>query len=107
MTRPILALLAIVLLPGCESLVGAEGASAVLSGERLSDRIISYASGKTCSRKRSAQGLTYCEEDEAVPQQNLYCYRTLAQVTCYERPPEFGDGQQKVGDNDHNLVGKP
>ena len=46
--------------------------------------------------------LTYCLEDEAVPNPDIHCYRTLGNVTCYERPHPFH--QQKVGENDHNLV---
>ena len=107
MKRAALAILLSLALSGCESLALLEGGSAVVSGERFSDHVISLGSGKTCSMKRKAQGLTYCEEDEAVPQQNLYCYRTLAAVTCYDRPPAFADGQQKLGENDQNLVQKP
>ena len=94
-------------LPGCESLALIEGATAVTTGERFSDRVISLSSGKTCSTKRTAQGLTYCEEDEAVAPQSTYCYRSLGSVTCYERQPDFGASQQQIGNNDHNLAKSP
>lgn len=104
MKRAVLVLLVLFALPGCESLMMVEGGSAVVTGERLSDHVISLGSGKTCSMKRKANGLTYCEEDEAEPVQNVHCYRTIGAVTCYDREPEFADKQQKVGVNDHNLV---
>jgi len=97
------ALLLAVALPlaACDSLFMVEGGTAVVTGKRLSDQAISLASGKNCAVNRISQGLTYCVEDEPVPVQNIYCYRTLAEVTCYYRPQA---GQQKVGENDHNLV---
>jgi hypothetical protein len=93
-------------LAACDSLALYEGGSAVVTGKSLSDQAISLASGKNCSTTRISQGLTYCVEDEAVPVQNLYCYRTLGEITCYDRP-EYGDRQQKVGINDQNAVRKP
>ena len=103
----ITALLAtLAMLGGCDLLAGAETASTVVTGERLSDHVVSFASGKTCSTKRTRRGLTYCVEDEVIPNPNVHCYPTLGQVTCYDRDDPFGDGQQKVGENDHNLVKK-
>ena len=100
------ALLLAVALPlaACDSLFMVEGGTAVVTGKRLSDQAISLASGKNCSVNRISQGLTYCVEDEAVPAQNLYCYRTLGEVSCYNRPD---DRQQKLGENDQNAVRKP
>lgn len=99
------ALLSFVALPlgACDSLFLVEGGSAFVTGKRLSDQAISLASGKNCAVNRISQGLTYCVEDEANPVQNVYCYRTLADVICYDRP-QYGERQQKVGKNDHNLV---
>lgn len=97
-------LLALLLpLGACDSLFMVEGGTAVLTGKRLSDQAISMASGKDCAVNRISQGLTYCVEDEALPTQNIYCYRSLADVVCYDRP-QNGGGQQKIGENDHNLV---
>jgi hypothetical protein len=107
MKRVTFVLLLLFALPGCESLALLEGASAVTTGERMSDRVISLSSGKTCSMKRKSRGLTYCEEDEAVPVQSPYCYRSLGGVTCYEREPAFGASQQKVGDGDPNATNRP
>ena len=99
------ALLFAVALPlsACDTLLMLEGGTAAATGKRLTDQTISFASGKDCSVNRISQGLTYCVEDEAQPVQNIYCYRSLAEVTCYGYPV-YSDRQQKIGENDHNLV---
>ena len=38
--------------------------------------------------------MTYCEEDEKVPQMNVFCYRTLGEITCYDRPVYDGKQEQ-------------
>lgn len=103
MHRVVFLLATILPLAACDSLFLFEGGTAFVTGKRLSDQAISLASGKDCAVNRISQGLTYCVEDEALPAQNIYCYRTLADVVCYDRP-QYGDRQQKVGENDHNLV---
>jgi hypothetical protein len=82
-----------------------DGASVVGSDKTLGDNAISIYTGKNCSTIRVEQGLAYCEEDEVVPAPEAYCYRTLAKVTFYDRPDSYRGGHQRVGDNDHNLVG--
>ncbi|MGB0670552.1 MAG: hypothetical protein ACPGNT_03580 [Rhodospirillales bacterium] len=52
----------------------------------IPDQVISLASGKDCSSVRVEQGLTYCKEDEKVPNPKMFCYQTLGSVTCYEEP---------------------
>jgi len=103
MIRTALLIAGVLSLAACDSLFMVEGGTAVVTGKRLSDQAISLASGKNCAVNRISQGLTYCVEDEANPVQNIYCYRTLAEVTCYDRP-QYGEVQQKIGENDHNLV---
>ncbi len=103
MQRAAILLAMILPLTACDSLFLVEGGTAFVTGKRLSDQAISLASGKDCAVNRITQGLTYCVEDEARPAQNIYCYRTLADVVCYDRP-QYGERQQKVGENDHNSV---
>lgn len=102
-----MAVAALAWLAGCAAipvLGQMEGASLVLSDKTFSDHVISYSTGKNCSLVRKEQGLEYCEEDELVPVQNIYCYRTLADVTCYERVDPHRGRYDRVGVNDHNYV---
>ena len=69
----------------------------------MSDHIISFTSGKNCSSLRPEKDLTFCEEDEPQIKQNIYCYRTLATVKCYDRP-DPNPGRQRVDLNDHNRA---
>jgi len=110
-----LAAAAVFLLSGCGPvalsgipLVGqAEAISVVGSDKTIVDHVVSMSSGKNCSSVRREQGLHYCEEDEPTVNPEVYCYRTLARVTCYDRPNPYENRQAKVGDNDHNLVKPP
>ena len=78
-------------------------ASVIGSDKTMEDHVVSLASGKNCSLIRREKGLTYCEEDEPKIKQNLYCYKTLATVTCYDRPDTL-PGRKRVDINDHNLA---
>lgn len=83
-------------LAGCEAILGAEGASVVATQKTISDHVVSLASGKDCSSIRRDRGLAYCKEDEIRPQMNVFCYQTLGQITCYDKPVYEGI-QQRVG----------
>jgi len=82
-----------------------EGVTLMGSDKTVVDHMISLGSGKNCSRLRKDQGLTYCEEDMPEIRQNIYCYRDLGGVTCYDRADPHGSGQnqQRVDRNAHNL----
>ncbi len=76
-----------------------EGAFVVGGDKTIADHVISLNSGKNCSFIRKERGLTYCEEDQVTVQPNVYCYKTLGEVTCYDRPdPRY----QKLGVNEQN-----
>ena len=101
----------LVALAGCA--IGAAGipgvaeidAVTVISTDKtISDHIISLTSGKNCSTVRLEKGMHYCEEDEPTVEPAVYCYKTLASVTCYDRPDPYKEGYRKIGNNDHNLV---
>ena len=102
--RSIAVIACIVLLSGCELAAGVESVALMASETTLSDHIISLSSGKDCSWVRREKGLHYCKEDEPLIRPNIYCYNTLGRVTCYDRPDPYGGGQQKVGDNEHNMA---
>ncbi len=82
-----------------------EGISLMGSDKTLVDHAVSMSSGKNCSTLRKEQGLTYCAEDMPQIRQNIYCYRDLGGVTCYDRADPHGtnQNQQRVDRNEHNL----
>lgn len=61
------------------------------------DHVVSMRSGKDCSTVRSEQGRTYCREDEPNPMPQMYCYRSLGDVTCYKDPNPARDAAGLVG----------
>ena len=79
---------------GCAGIVGAEGVSIMATDKTVVDHVISLSSGKNCSTIRKDLGMTYCEEDEKIPQMNVFCYRTLGEITCYDRPVYDGKQEQ-------------
>jgi len=100
--KSVLPLMALVILSvsGCGTFLAVEGTSAVLSGKTASDHVVSLFSGKDCSVAHSEQGRAYCSEDEIQqPQPTLYCYKTLAAVTCYTKPDPSRPPDQIVGNN--------
>ncbi|MBL4614837.1 MAG: hypothetical protein JKY27_08190 [Magnetovibrio sp.] len=64
----------------------------------LVDHIVSYRSGKDCSTVRTEQGRTYCREDEDNSMPEMYCYRSIADVTCYSEPNPARSETGLVGD---------
>ena len=79
-----------------------EGASVVVTDKTFTDHIVSLTSGKNCSTLRTQSDLTYCEEDEVAPKYEAYCYRTLGNVTCYDRPNPFNGRQQIIDEHMEN-----
>ncbi len=100
-------LMANLLVAACDPVTfgSAEGFTLMGSDKSLVDHVISYSSGKDCSMLRREQDLTYCVEDMPQIRQNIYCYRDLGGVTCYDRNDPHGanQNQQRVDRNDHNL----
>lgn len=45
---------------------------------------------------RREKGLSYCVEEEVSPPES-YCYRTLGEVSCYDRPNPFPGVHHAVG----------
>ena len=82
---------------------GAEAVSLMGSEKTLVDHAVSIGSGKDCSTVRKERGLTYCVEDMPQIRQNIFCYRDLGGVTCYDRPDPHASGKQQVDRNAHNM----
>ena len=91
-------------LGGCTGFGFVEGASVIATDKTMLDNAISLLSGKDCSTVRKEAGRTYCVEDEPNPTAAVHCYKTIGDVTCYDRPDPYGGGQQKVGIDDHNTT---
>lgn len=83
-----------------------DGAVIIGTDKTIADHAISVASGKDCSLVRVERGKTYCKEDEVFPRPEVYCYRELGAVTCYDKPDQRRGDRGRLGDNDHNLVKK-
>jgi hypothetical protein len=100
----IIAVLAfLIVLGGCTTYAPVEGVFVIGTDKTMTDHVISLSSGKNCSTVRKEKGLTYCEEDEPKIKQNIFCYKTLATVTCYDRP-DPNPGRKRVDLNEHNLA---
>ncbi len=102
------------LLAGCGGEVGMIMAGATVvsfatTDKFLTDHAVSYATGEECSSLQLEQTGAYCrsaaeiaaeEAEEAARQQaaqpDLYCYRTLADITCYEQPDHQASLAQRV-----------
>lgn len=80
-----------------------EGGSVMATDKTVADHIVSWTSGKDCSSVRWEQGKTYCKEDEVRVEPAVFCYRSLGDVTCYDRPDPHDNRHQRVGEYDHNL----
>ncbi|GAB6054040.1 hypothetical protein JCM17960_28600 [Magnetospira thiophila] len=105
MRSPLMLVVALVLLSGCSNQFGGlEVGTVMVTDKTVGDHVISWASGKDCSTVRWEQGMTYCKEDEPRPEAAVFCYETLGDVVCYDRPDPHANPQQRVGIYDHNLA---
>ncbi|MBL6927970.1 MAG: hypothetical protein ISR44_02255 [Rhodospirillales bacterium] len=83
-----------------------DGGVVIGSDKTMIDHVVSMSSGKDCSLVRKERGMTYCKEDEVIPRPEVYCYRELAKVTCYDKPDTRQGERRQVGDNEHNYIKK-
>ena len=58
-----------------------------------SDRMLNHAFGHNCVAANSTVGEWICSENDApVAQVSRYCYQTLGEVNCFDRPdPDRGN----------------
>ena len=78
-------------------LLGVNGISVVGTGKTIADHVVSFTSGKNCSTVRKNTGRHYCEEDEVAVPDNVFCYTTLGDITCYDRPAPSGESKRTIG----------
>lgn len=69
--------------------------SIINSDKTLIDHAVSLSTGQDCSTIRKIDGKSYCKKDP-VPEPPLYCYRSLAAVSCYRTPDPYNTGAQTV-----------
>ncbi|MDP2700025.1 hypothetical protein [Thalassospira sp.] len=69
--------------------------SIINTDKTIVDHIVSLSTGRDCSTIRKIDGKTYCKQDP-IPEPPLYCYRSLAAVTCYQTPDPYNTGAQTV-----------
>jgi uncharacterized protein YcfL len=84
--------------------LGVEGMTVIGTGKTISDHIVSFTSGKNCSTVRKNTGRHYCEEDEVTVPEEVYCYNTLGNVSCYAQPAPHGEPSDFLG---HVKKGAP
>ena len=77
--------------------MGLEGAAVLSTGKTISDHIVSFSTGKNCSIVQKNIGQHYCEEDGVENPDEVFCYNTLGNVTCYASPAPYGGTQRHLG----------
>jgi len=101
---------ALLLLGGCEiTTAGAvyglvEGSSLNQTGKTASDNLISTITGQDCNILRYQQTGKYCLTSAELAQMQAaenrdnagYCYRNLAQVTCYDQPDPTASSEIRI-----------
>lgn len=73
--------------------------SFVLEDKLPTDYIAEAITGKDCSYvRRLEDGGPLCRSQDygQIIEKPVYCYKSLGNVTCYERPNPYGDGAQPV-----------
>ena len=82
---------------GFPKILGVNGASVIGTGKTITDHVVSFTTGKNCSTVRKDTGRHYCEEDEIAVPDNVFCYTTLGDVTCYDRPAPLRERKRIIG----------
>lgn len=91
--------------PMTSGLLQAEVVSLVATGKTATDHIVSMGTGKDCSTIRAKDEGQYCvSKNPPIQRPDVYCYRTLGQVSCYREPDPYGDGAQAVGLEAYNRL---
>ena len=68
----------------------------------VTDHFFSWAFAKDCSVLYTSKGEAYCRDEEVENglansgYENLYCYRNIGGVTCYESPYEEASSQTTI-----------
>ena len=80
--------------------LGATATTSFIMEDKLpTDYVAEVFTGKDCSYvRRLEDGGPLCRSQDygQVIEKPVYCYKSLGNVTCYERPDPYGDGTQPV-----------
>ncbi|WP_053005915.1 hypothetical protein [Kiloniella spongiae] len=74
----------------------------VHTDKTITDHFFSWAMAKDCSIVYTSKGEAYCRDEQLENglansgYENLYCYRNIGGVTCYESPYEEASSQTTV-----------
>ncbi|WP_020594073.1 hypothetical protein [Kiloniella laminariae] len=74
----------------------------VYTDKTITDHFTSWAMAKDCSILYTSKGEAYCRDEEleadltSTGYENLYCYRNIGGVTCYESPYEEASSQTMI-----------
>jgi hypothetical protein len=106
--------LPLLLLAGCGGevgmmLAGVSMVSFATTDKFLTDHAASYATGEECSSLQLEQTGAFCRTAEEIAAEqaeeearlqaaapDIYCYRTLAKITCYQQPDHQASLAQRV-----------
>lgn len=69
--------------------------SIVNTDKTIVDHIVSSATGQDCSTVEYSKGNPYCKQPPK-PEPPLYCYRSLAAVSCYSTPDPYNTGARPL-----------
>jgi hypothetical protein len=104
----LLTALPLCVLPGCAALVpwaAAEAVSMMVFDRSIGDLVVSAATGRDCSVVRLDMGESYYRAEEAPPDRQPVCTRSLGAVDCWRVPPHawpphrgLADGPGSRGD---------
>lgn len=75
--------------PPLASFVVVDAVSVINTQKTVDDHLVSLFTGKDCSTIRASKGGHYCvDQPQPGPTvvQTTYCYKSLANVTCYDTP---------------------
>jgi hypothetical protein len=75
--------------PPLATFVVLDAFSVVNTQKTVDDHLVSLVTGKDCSTVRASQGDRYCiapPPPQPMMRRTTYCYKSLADVTCYDRP---------------------
>jgi hypothetical protein len=76
-------------IPPATTFVLLDAASLINTHKTIDDHLISLLTGMDCSTVRASKGDHYClepPENKPVYIRTTYCYKSLAAVSCYDRP---------------------
>ncbi|RCK27664.1 hypothetical protein [Thalassospira lucentensis] len=80
---------------GAEWYLAFDVVSIINTDKTLVDHVVSLSTGQDCSTIRKIDGKSYCKKDP-IPEPPLYCYRSLAAVSCYRTPDPYNTGAQTL-----------